>query len=166
MKDLKQIENSLNIIKTNLMDKKEIKVIFKIKGYVNFTVNFYGCGWYFATSATGRGCAGQCQDLVLEGLAMAFYKRYDKFHTNSMNSIELDNILNDLIILMNNYNYIITKQNYYNNIEIKKEKSLNIGSLVDSGLTLVEILDKINLNNKLILEMPFKIEKPKRLQKI
>lgn len=146
------------------MNLEKIKqcITFKIKGYTTFTINIHSEGDYFSTTATGRGRFGQCQNYVLDGLALAFYNRYDKYHCKSIKNIsekEVQAILDDIEILKQNYNYRIKGKEiswgtwHYSdsvNIPIKKEGAFDIGEYQKrSDLTLKEILEKINLFQQL-----------------
>lgn len=131
------------------------EIHFKVKGWTTFSVHFgrSSTNEYFSTTANCRGGGGQCQDRALEGpecgLARAFWLKYDKYHINQLSSIPLEvihDMKRDLEILKSNYAFGYYKESPKWD---KKHKSRDIGKLVDSGLTLTEIIDRLNLHKTL-----------------
>ena len=147
------------------LEKISQEIRFKVKAYTFFNINLgYDCD-YFSTTAKARGFAGQCQQHVLDGLALAFFNRYDQHHLKPMSSIpesEILNMLEDIEILKQNYNYEIVNEKISRerNIETRKEKPINIGEYQNrKDLTIKEIIDKVNLFKDLKEEL----EEPKNV---
>lgn len=135
------------------------EIFFKVKGWTTFCVHFgrSKTNEYFSTTAKCRGSAGQCQDMALEGpecgLARAFWLKYDKFHIKALPSIPLEVLhamKKDLEILKENYSHgLYESEPKWNS----KKKSRDIGHLVNSGLSLTEIIDRLNLHKTLDKEL-------------
>ena len=141
------------------------EIRFKVKAYTFFNINLgYECD-YFSTTAKGRKASWQCQQHVLDGLALAFFNRYDQHHLKPIHLIpenEILNMLEDIEILKQNYNYEIINEQFSRerNIETRKEKPINIGEYQNrKDLTIKEIIDKVNLFKNLKEEL----EEPKNI---
>lgn len=147
------------------LEKISQEIRFKVKAYTFFNINLGYDGDYFSTTAKARGCEGQCQQHVLDGLALAFFNRYDQYHLKPMSAIpesEILNMLEDIEILKQNYNYEIMNEKISRerNIETRKEKPINIGEYQNrKDLTIKEIIDKVNLFKDLKEEL----EEPKNV---
>lgn len=147
------------------------EIHFKVKGWTNFSVHFGRNreNEYFSTTADMRGGGGQCQDRALVGpecgLARAFYLKYDKYHIQQLSNIPLTvlhEMKKDLDILKANYDYSevsksIPKWN-------KKFKSKDIGHYVDSGLSLTDIIDRLDFHKKLEKELDNQDIKTKKIK--
>lgn len=131
------------------------EIHFKVKGWTTFTIHFRGEGFneYYSTTANCKGSSGQCHDIALEGeesgLAKAFWLRYEKWHVEKLKNIpleELHNMIKDIEILKENYPYSMrdTKLKVDKNFKAKK-----IGQLANSGLSLEQIIERIQLEEDL-----------------
>lgn len=146
------------------------EIYFKVKGWTNFCVHFgkMPTNEYFSTQASNRGGCGQCQDRALEGpecgLARAFWLRYDKWHIQALDKIpleELHNMKKDLEILKQNYSH----GRYESEIKWnRKNKSRDIGNLVYSGLTLTEIVERLELPKTLNKELSSNNQTTKKMK--
>lgn len=110
--------------------KKEFIYTFQLSKLVIFTVKYNTVGSnatpYFATSSARfikskrdfERC-GQCQNDVLSGSALEFYKKYDNLHLKDLTLSEYNKIIIDIEILKNKYNYI-NSDSFYNQVELSK----------------------------------------------
>lgn len=136
------------------------EIFFKVKGWTSFAIHFgrMSENEYFSTTAECRSGSGQCQDRALEGpecgLARAFWLKYDKYHIQQMKSIPLEvlhEMKKDLEILKENYAWGFYRESPKWD---KKFKSKDIGILAESGMSLTEIMDRVNLHKTLQGELP------------
>lgn len=121
------------------MKKEEFKYTFQITKKVIFQVSYYTLGSnknpYFSTSSaqfnqpkTDFNRCGQCQKDVLFGNVKKFYFKYDSLHLMDLNDEQYQNIINDIELLKDQYNWI-DNQKFYNQkdlskMELKKCKKL------------------------------------------
>ena len=114
----------------------EFKLTFQITKKVIFEVSYYTLGSnkhpYFATSAASfnqpksdfNQC-GQCQNDVLRGEALKFYKKWDHLHLEDLTLDEYAGIVSDIDELKKRYNWINTRgfssQRELSKMELKKD---------------------------------------------
>lgn len=112
------------------MEKTEFKYTFQITKKVIFQVSYYTLGSnktpHFATSAavfnqpkSDFNQCGQCQKDVLLGNAKKFYFKYDFLHLSDLNDEQYENIINDIELLKDQYNWI-DNQSFYNQKDLSK----------------------------------------------
>lgn len=100
------------------MENQSFNFVFQITKKVVFEVRYYRLGnnktKYFSTTASlfnqpknDYNMFGQCQDVVLTGKALNFYKEVDKFHLKDLSNEEYNHILNLLEELKQTYNFIV-----------------------------------------------------------
>lgn len=143
---------------------------FKVKGWTSFTISFgrFPDNEYFSTSANCRSGSGQCQDRALEGsqcgLARAFWLKYDKYHIQQLSNIPLEvlhELKKDIEILKENYAWGYYKESPKWD---KKLKSKDIGLLAESGMSLTEIMDRVNLRKKLDVDLTKNVVSGKKMK--
>lgn len=99
--------------------KREFLMAFEVTRSVIFEVKFYtlssNSSPYFVTSAnvlnrpkTDYNSCGQGQEdaLMVNTKAHNFYKKWNKLHLKNLSQIEYDEIINDIDLLKEEYNYI------------------------------------------------------------
>lgn len=112
--------------------KTEFKYTFQITRKVIFEVSYYTLGSnknpHFTTSAavfnqpkTDFSQCGQCQDSVLTGKAVKFYKKWDYLHLKDLTAAEYEEIIEDIEELKNAYNWI-SGQSFSAQRELSKSK--------------------------------------------
>lgn len=112
--------------------KKEFIYTFQLSKLVIFTVRYTTVGNnknpYFATTASefikskrDFSRCGQCQNDLLSGSALEFYKKYDNLHLKDLSLSEYNNIIIDLEKLKQKYNFIDSDR-FYNQVELSKLK--------------------------------------------
>lgn len=118
------------------MKNKEFKLTFQITRKIIFEVKYYTLGSnknpYFSTSSAEfnqpksdfKQC-GQCQDELLKGhsIAKLFYKKWDKKHLSDLTTKEYEELIIDLELLKEKYNYI-ESDSFYLQRELSKMKIL------------------------------------------
>lgn len=98
------------------MSRKEFHYAFQITRKIVFEVSYYTLGSnktpYFTTSAsefnqpkTDFNRGGQCQNDVLTGEALKFYKKWDKKHFKDLTDEQYEKLLKDIDVLKKIYNY-------------------------------------------------------------
>jgi len=124
--------------------KKEFKYVFQITKMITFEVSYYTLGNnsspYFSTSANefirskrDYNRCGQAQnDLLTKGEAKQFFKKWDELHLKDLTENQYDELLDDIEILKDKYNYIEkikdTFENVYDNfsfyqiVELSKQE--------------------------------------------
>ena len=96
---------------------KEFLSAFQITRTIIFEVEYYTLGGNsrpdFTTSAevfnrpkTDYNRCGQCQKDVLSGVALEFYKKWDAHHLKDLTESEYEEMMKDMQILFDTYNYI------------------------------------------------------------
>lgn len=114
--------------------KKEFMYAFKINRMVIFEVEYISGpnpNPYFATSS-GKfvrnkrdwSICGQCQEEVLNGYALEFYKKWDKFHLKDLEQSEYGELVSDIEKLKETYQYIHKENGWYIPFSAKKELSM------------------------------------------
>ncbi len=99
---------------------EEFNYAFAVNRMTIFEVRYYTLGSnshpYFATSAdvfnrpkTDWSTCGQCQDRVLSGKAMEFYRKWDFLHTKDLTEEQYNEIRNDIEELKRAYPHYIEK---------------------------------------------------------
>ena len=117
------------------MKKESFHYIFQITKLIIFNVSYYrlgsNCNKYFATNAAlfcrnkkDFNQCGQCQDSILFGSAKKFYKKWNYLHCKDLSENEYNEILDDLKILCDKYNYI--QNNNDNDFSFWAEKDLSM----------------------------------------
>ena len=112
------------------MQKLQFNYTFQITKKVIFEVSYYTLGSnknpYFSTSAaqfnqpkTDFKRCGQCQEDVLFDNAKKFYFKYDSLHLMDLNDEQYQNIINDIELLKDQYNWI-DNQKFYNQKDLSK----------------------------------------------
>lgn len=120
-------------------DNYNVDYIFQLSRMVMFEVKYYRLGGnkqpYFATSAQvfcrnkkdiSRG--GQCQADVLKDFPVAyeFWKKWDGEHLSRLNYKKYQELLDDIEILKDEYNWDYTKSGdgfpFYREVELSKQK--------------------------------------------
>lgn len=107
-----------------------------------FFVDYHVLGWssepYFSTSAavfnqpkTDYTECGQCQDRVLTGKAREFWKKWDQYHLKKLEPEKLDELMQDIQGLKEEYNYL------YKSEKLKEDRY--IGRNVPSPIVYWEI---------------------------
>lgn len=143
--------------------KREFMYAFQIDRMTIFEVKYYTCGSnsnpHFVTSAgvfnqpkTDYVCCGQCQDYTLYGKAKEFYEKWDCHHLKDLTDEEYVQLLNDIEILKENYNYYYKKRDtfagtytdfhFHEMVDLSKLKVKN-----DSNFKIGEIEFSIQLNH-------------------
>lgn len=99
------------------MAKKEFEYTFQITKTIVFEVNYHTVGSnkspYFSTSAavfnrpkSDYNRCGQCQNDVLFGLSMKFFKKWDELHLKDLTVEQYNNLIVDIELLKHKYNFI------------------------------------------------------------
>lgn len=117
------------------MKKIEFKYTFQITKKIIFEISYYTLGSnktpYFSTSAalfnqpkSDFNQCGQCQKDVLFGNAKKFYLKYDSLHLLDLNDEQYENIITDIELLKEQYNWIdnqrFSNQKDLSKLELKK----------------------------------------------
>ena len=126
----------------NIMEKKEFLITFRITKTVVFNVEYYTLGSnkepHFATSVskfnrpkTDWTEGGQCQERLLTGKALLFWKKWNDKHLENLSKIEYETLIADLEELKEFYIYeekILdeTQKPYYPSIPFYKIKELSM----------------------------------------
>lgn len=109
---------------------KEFKACFQITKAIMFEVEYYKLGNnknpYFSTSAIvftrnkrDISQCGQCQNKVLPkgSVARSFFRKWNDKHLEKMSDSEFMEMLEDLEILKNEYNYIYRESEIFGTVE-------------------------------------------------
>jgi hypothetical protein len=107
---------------TTTNELQDFHFAFQITRKITLEVNYYRLSTnkfkHFATSAnefnqpkTDFSICGQAQKDLLSGKAMMFYKKWDKCHLNDITEDQHVEILKDIEVLKNQYNYIENDSN-------------------------------------------------------
>ena len=102
------------------MERFEFHAAFQLTRKIIFEVSYYTLGSndsaYFTTSAeefnqpkTDYNRAGQAQDDLCTGAARDFYKKWDHLHLHELKDEEFEEMVKDLEVLKQHYNYIENK---------------------------------------------------------
>ena len=120
------------------MERFEFHAAFQLTRKIIFEVDYYTLGTndsaYFTTSAcefnqpkTDFNRCGQAQDDLCSGVAKDFYKKWDKFHLRKLNDQQFEEMVNDLELLKQHYNYIEHKDKFQpEDIRFWQEKELSM----------------------------------------
>lgn len=109
---------------------KEFKACFQITKTIMFEVEYYKLGNnknpYFSTSASvftrnkrDFSQCGQCQNKVLPkgSVARSFFKKWNEKHLEKMNDSEFMEMLEELEMLKEEYNYIYRESKIFGTVE-------------------------------------------------
>ena len=113
------------------MKREEFELTFVVDRGVTFEVNYRtlatNANPYFATSAnvfnrprTDYNRCGQCQDDVLTGKAMKFYKKWDKKHLKDLNESEYNELVSDIEALQEAYPFNGNKLGFSSSVELER----------------------------------------------
>jgi hypothetical protein len=118
------------------MENQSLNIVFQLSKKIMFNVRYYRCGGntnkYFSTSAdefnqpkTDYTQCGQAQKTLLKGFgsAMSFYKKWGLKHLQDLNELEYNELLTDLSILKDKYNFIENDKDYSIGFNTVKEFS-------------------------------------------
>ncbi len=120
------------------MKRFEFHYAFQLTRKIIFEVDYYTLGSnksaYFATSAcefnqpkTDWCRAGQAQKDLCTGVAKDFYEKWDHKHLYKLDDAEFEEVVNDLEVLKQHYNYIESKADFQpNDIRFWQEKQLSM----------------------------------------
>jgi len=120
------------------MERFEFHAAFQLTRKIIFEVDYYTLGSnssaYFATSAcefnqpkTDFNRCGQAQDDLCSGVAKDFYKKWDKYHLHKLDDQQFEEMINDLEVLKQHYNYIEFKADFQpEDIRFWQEKQLSM----------------------------------------
>ena len=106
------------------MKRFEFHAMFQLTRKTLFEVSYYTLGSnksaYFTTSAyefnqpkTDWSRGGQAQEDLCTGAAKAFYKKWDPKHLHMLDDQQFEEMVKDLEVLKQHYNYIEHKQDAY-----------------------------------------------------
>ena len=115
----------------------EFNYIFEISRMVIFEVNYHTIGGnnhpYFATNAVkfiwskrDYETCGQCQERVLTGKALEFFKKWNPLHLKDLTEDEYRLILEDIEVLKGAYNYYAHNAENFNGFTFYSKKSLSM----------------------------------------
>ncbi len=122
------------------MERFEFHAAFQLTRKIIFEVDYYTLGSnksaYFTTSAcefnqpkTDFNRGGQAQEDLCFGPAKTFYKKWGPKHLHELNDAEFEEMIKDLEVLKQHYNYIEHKENsrprdisFYEEKELSKQK--------------------------------------------
>lgn len=120
------------------MERFEFHTAFQLTRKIIFEVSYYTLGSndsaYFTTSAfefnqpkTDWSRGGQAQEDLCTGPAKAFYKKWDVKHLHRLNDQEFEEMVGDLEVLKQHYNFIEHKANLKpEDIRFWQEKELSM----------------------------------------
>lgn len=116
--------------------KQEFNIVFQIDKMTIFNVTYYTLGnnssAHFSTNASkfvrnkrDFDTCGQCQESVLYGEALKFYKEFDKYHLKDLTQNEYDCVIERIEELKQRYNFIEKtgqnlKINFSEEVELSK----------------------------------------------
>ena len=120
------------------MERFEFHTAFQLTRKIIFEVSYYTLGSndsaYFTTSAfefnqpkTDWSRGGQAQKDLCFGPAKTFYKKWDPKHLHRLNDQEFEEMVGDLEVLKQHYNFIEHKANFKpEDIRFWQEKELSM----------------------------------------
>ena len=123
------------------MERFEFHAAFQLSKTVIFEVDYYTLGSNpsadFTTSAnefnrpkTDWDTCGQAQKDLCTGPAKAFYEKWDKYHLHSLDDEHFEEMIRDLEVLKQTYNYIENKADFQPaDITFREEKELSMQKL-------------------------------------
>ena len=116
---------------------KEFNYIFEVSRMVIFEVNYHSLypdrHPYFATNAVkfvqnkrDYETCGQCQERVLTGKALEFFKKWDFLHLKDLKEQEYDLIQKDIEVLKETYNHYTHNAECFKGFTFYSKKSLSM----------------------------------------
>jgi len=120
------------------MERFEFHAAFQLTRKIIFEVSYYTLGSnssaYFTTSAcefnqpkTDFNRCGQAQKDLCFGAAKDFYEKWDKHHLCKLNDQQFEDLVKDLEVLKQHYNYIEHKKDFKpEDIRFWQEKELSM----------------------------------------
>lgn len=137
-KDIQNLQTEFTSVKpvidfTKVVDMPEFFYIFQQSKKVTFDVsyrrlgrnqyqNFTSSAQEFNQPKTDYSRCGQCQDDILKGLALQFYKKWDILHLSPVTPEIYNELLADLEELKLKYNFIHSDTD---NLGFSKDKALS-----------------------------------------
>lgn len=120
------------------MKRFEFHTAFQLTRKIIFEVDYYTLGSndsaYFSTAAfefnqpkTDWNRGGQAQEDLCSGAAKAFYEKWDSHHLHSLDDKQFEEMIRDLDVLKEHYNYIETvADSHPQDIRFWQEKELSM----------------------------------------